>query len=175
MRCLIFVSFFLCLFASCSSSKKITSNETSATPFWTAELRDSVQKNNFQITFSTPKATITGICIVKQMNGVWKGTIINEFGVKVLDFVSNAKECKLLNVIHFLNKWYIKKTVAADIQFLMEVDNSDYSIGIQTNRFFVQDTLVVNGKKEKELHRFPDGEVKLINHKRDITYSLRKI
>jgi hypothetical protein len=67
------------LFASCSSYRKTTSGKAPAIPFWTPELRDNVQKNNFRMTISTPKATITGVCIVKQVDGAWKGTIINEF------------------------------------------------------------------------------------------------
>jgi hypothetical protein len=151
------------------------SEEASVIPFWTPELMDSVEKNDFRMLFSTPKADITAICIVKQMDGAWKGTIINEFGLKVLDFVSTPQSCKLVNVIPFLDKWYIRKTVASDIQFMMEIDNPSYGIGAQSNRFFIQDTLVVTYKKEKDLRRFPDGEILYKNYKRELTYSLKKI
>jgi len=153
----------------------MTSGEASAIPFWTPELMDSVKRNDFRMLFSTPKATITGICIVKQMDGEWKGTIINEFGLKVCDFVSTPKRCTLMNVIPFLDKWHVKKVIASDIQFIMEIDNFAYNIGVQSNRTFIQDTLTVTYKKEKELQRFPDGEIKYKNHKRELTYSFKKI
>ena len=175
MRSSIFVSLFLCLFAACSSSQKMTSGEASVVPFWTPELMDSVKKNDFRMLFSTPKASITAICIVKQVDGAWKGTIINEFGLKVLDFVSTPKRCNLVNVVPFLDKWYIKKVMASDIQFIMEIDNPTYGIGVQSNRYFIQDTMVVTYKKEKELRRFPDGAVQYKNYKRGLTYSLKKI
>jgi hypothetical protein len=95
--------------------------------------------------------------------------------LKVLDFISTPETCTLVHVISFIDKWYIKKVVAADIQFMMEIDNPYYNIGNQSDRLFVQDTLTVTYKKEKELRRLPDGTVKYINHKRDITYSLKKI
>jgi len=175
MRYLIFGSLFLCLFTTCSSSKKMTSSAASAVPFWTSELMDSAQRNDFRMLIATPKVEITAICIVKQTDETHKGTIINEFGLKVLDFVSTPKTCQLVNVVPFLDKWHIKKVLAADIQFMMEIDNPVYNIGNQSNRVFIQDTLVVTYKKEKELQRFPNGEIQYKNHKRGLTYSLKKI
>jgi hypothetical protein len=153
----------------------MTSGEVSVIPFWTPELMDSVKKNDFRMSFSTPTADITAICIVKYIDGAWKGTIINEFGLKVLDFVSTPEKCTLVNVISFLDKWYIKKVMASGIQFIMEIDNAAYTIVAQSNRSFVQDTLVVTYKKEKEFQRFPDGTIQYKNHKRALTYSFKKI
>jgi len=93
----------------------------------------------------------------------------------VLDFVSTPKSCTLVNVIPFLDKKYIKKVIASDIQFIMEIDSPTYAIGNQSSRFFIQDTLVITYKKEKELQRFPDGGIKYKNHKRELTYSFKKI
>jgi hypothetical protein len=160
---------------ACSSHRKMPSNGSDLIPFWTVKLMDSTQKNDFRMTFSSPKAGITGIFIVKQVNGEWRGTIINEFGLKVLDFTSNPKECKLVNVISFLDKWHIKKVIASDIRFIMEIDNPDYRLGVEANRYWDRDTLVVNYKREKELRRFPDGEIQYKNRKHELTYSFRKI
>ena len=175
MRCLIFVSLFFGLLMACSSSKKMASGGAESLPFWTAELMDSVKKNDFRLTFTSPKASITGIYIVKRVDGEWKGTLINEFGLKVFDFACSPKKCTLMNVVPFLDKWYIKKVLASDIQFIMSVDNPCYDIGIQSNRQLVGDTLVVSYKKEKELRRLPDGGIQYKNHKRELTYSLKKI
>jgi hypothetical protein len=144
-------------------------------PFWTPEMLDSVKKNEFRLLFSSEKAEITGILVVKNINNVWRGAIINEFGIKVFDFQTAAKDCKLMNVISFMDKWYIKKEMASDLQFIMEIDNSDYKIGCEANRKLVDDTLVVTYKKEKELQRLPNGEIIYKNHKRNLTYSLKKI
>jgi len=124
---------------------------------------------------SSSKANISGILIIKKINGQWRGSIINEFGIKALDFTSAPKKNNLQNVMPFLDKWYIKKALASDIQFMMEIDNPDYNMGIQSNRYFISDTLIVNYKNKKELQRLPDGEIKYKNHKYALTYSLKKI
>jgi len=179
MRYLIFVSLLFGLLVACSSPKKMTADGTmtgaNLLPFWTAELMDSVKKNDFRLTFTSPKATLTGVYIVKQVDGKWKGTLVNEFGLKVFDFACSPKKCTLMNVIPFLDKWYIKKAAASDIQFIISIDNPYYNIGIQSNRQLIGDTLVVNYKKEKELRRFPDGTIQYTNYKRVFTYSLKKI
>ena len=176
MKYLLFISIFSLLFMCCCPCKKISNNEKIDTiPFWTSQLMDSVKKNDFRIKLSTPKSIITGIYLVKQVNGEWKGTIINEFGLKVTDFVSNPQKCKLMNVISFLDKWHIKKILASDIQFMMEIDSPLYNIASRSNRYWIDNTLIVNYKKKKEIQRFPNGEIILNNHKHKICYSFKKI
>jgi hypothetical protein len=175
MRYLLLSSFFFFLFASCSSSKILVTKDKTPIPFWTQELLDDTKKNDFQITISTPKAKITGIFIVKQINGNWKGSIINEFGIKVFDFESSAEKCKLKNVISFLDKWYIKKEIASDIQFILEIDNPKYSLGAKSTICFSKDSFIVNYNNKKELRRFPNNVVEYENMKRKLTYSFVRI
>jgi hypothetical protein len=176
MRYLLFVSILLCLLTACSSSKTIVlKGNVAPIPFWTLKLMDTVARNDFRLILSTPKFNITGIYIAKQINGKWTGAIMNEFGVIALNFVSAPNESKVMNVISFLDKWYIKKVMASDIQFIMEIDNPVYPAGILSNRTINLDTLTVRYKKAKELQRFPDGEIKYKNLKYALTYSLRKI
>jgi len=170
MRYLILISSLsLCLLTAYSLSKTVVTKEKPIA-FWTSEMRNATEKNEYRITISTPTAHITGLCILKNMNGMWNGTIINEFGLKVFDFQSNAKECKLMNVIPFMNKWYIKKEVASDLQFIIEIDNPNYKKGVDANRQWIKDTLVV--KNKNEMQRFADGKVQYKNQKRGLTYTL---
>jgi hypothetical protein len=143
--------------------------------FWTSEIRNPTLKNDFRMLITSPKANITGVFIVKQIDGAWKGTLINEFGLKVFDFVSTPKKYELLNVISFLDKWYIKKVIASDIQFIIDIDNPDYYAGKQAHWMWEQDTLSVNYKNEKELRRLPDGKVEYKNNKRALHYMLTNI
>ena len=176
MKYLLFGSLFLCLLTACTPPRSMLQREQVHPAFWTSELRDPALKNEFRILLATPKANITGIFIVKQVDGAWKGTLINEFGLKVFDFVSTSKKCELLNVISFLDKWYIKKVIASDIQFIIDIDNPDYFAGKQAHWMWEQDTtLSVNYKNEKELRRFPDGKVEYINKKRALHYTLINI
>jgi hypothetical protein len=174
MRYLLFISLVFCLF-SCSSHKDIGKKTVTATSFWTAEILDTAARNDFQVIFSSSKANITGIFIAKKINGEWRGSIVNEFGIKTLDFISTSKKTKVINVISFLDKWYIKNIIASDIQFVMEIDNPDYMSGVKANRNYVQDTLTIFYKKIKELQRLPDGTIIYKNHKYKHIYSLKKI
>jgi len=176
MRYLLFVSSLFCLLASCSSAKQIAlKTNDSIFPFWTIELMDATKRNDYRMILSSSKANISGIYVAKQVNGQWNGSIINEFGIKAFDFISTSKKCELMNVISFLDKGYIKKVIASDIQFIMEIDNPDYNPGIQSKRELISDTLTVNFRNKKELKRLPDGEIKYKNHRYALTYSLKKI
>jgi len=176
MRYLLSGSLFFCLLTACAPSRNMVAGELMRpTTFWESELRDPVLKNDFRILLTTPKAEITGILIAKQMNGAWRGTLINEFGLKVFDFVSTPKKCELMNVISFLDKWYIKKLIASDIQFIMEIDNPDYSAGTRAQWLWIEETLSVNYRDKKELRRFSDGKVEYKNNKRALSYTLTNI
>ena len=176
MRYLLFGSFLFCLLTSCAPSKKMVSGvKKEDTPFWTSEWRDPNKKNEYRILIETPNANITGIFIVKQMDGKWKGTIINEFGIKVLDFESCNNKCDVMNVIPFLNKWYIRKVIASDMLFIMEIDNPNYKIGAKTKKFMYHNAFGTSEIKGKQLLRFFDGKVKYFNRKHKLTYSLQKI
>ena len=191
MRYLVLNSLLFFFFASCTSSKTLVPKNTfcvselsdttqknnmrSLRHFWIPALRDTTKKNDFRITISTPKANFTGIFIVKQMDDKWKGSIINEFGIKVCDFESNPKKCKLLNVITFLDKGYIKKEIASDIQFILEIDNPNYSLRSKATKCWFDDTFIVNYKNKKELRRLSNEAIEYENLKRKLTYSFVKI
>jgi hypothetical protein len=175
MKYLLFGSLFFFLFIACSPSKTLLKGEKMEIPFWSLELMDTVKKNDFRLTFTTKKSCITGIYIVKQIDGTWKGSIINEFGLKILDFVSTPEKCELINVIPFLSKSYVRKVIASDIQYIMQIDNPAYKMGVQANRYWNRDTLVVNYKNTKELQRLSNGEIMYQNHQHTLTYSLTKI
>lgn len=80
-----------------------------------------LQKHTFQI--ETSNGFISGILLVNESDEYINGSMINEFGVSAIDF-SYSKEkqkVKLLNVISFLNKWYIKQVLKNDIKFCLHV------------------------------------------------------
>lgn len=79
-------------------------------------VRDT-QRYTFQI--ETPKASLSGILITKVQDNRIIGSLMNEFGVSAIDFSFNIEkdQSKLINVVSFLNKWYIKKTLNSDLKF----------------------------------------------------------
>ena len=77
---------------------------------------DRSERYNFEL--STEKGYLSGILILTREGNVINGCMFNEFGVTAMDFTYNvAKDkIKLLHVIKFLDKWYIKRVVGKDIR-----------------------------------------------------------
>jgi hypothetical protein len=103
------------------------------------------------------QADVSGILVLKHIDDEWRGSLINEFGIKAFDFVAPPRKCKLQNTISFLNKWYIRKTVESDFAFLL---------------WDAADGKIVKGKSFEQL---PDGRFILKNEKRNIEYSFQLI
>lgn len=80
-----------------------------------------LQKHTFQI--ETPKGFISGILLVSDDDENITGSMINEFGVSAIDFSYSKKKqkVKLLSVVSFLNKWYIKQVLKNDIKFCLHI------------------------------------------------------
>lgn len=79
----------------------------------------SHQKYTFLI--ENPNGFVSGILLISEDDKSINGSMINEFGVSAISF-SYSKEkqkVKLLNVISFLNKWFIKQTLKRDIRFFL--------------------------------------------------------
>lgn len=64
------------------------------------------------------KGSFSGICTVEENEGSITGVFVNEFGITAFSFEYNksAKRVKLLNIIDFLDKWYIRKTLRKDLR-----------------------------------------------------------
>jgi len=170
MRFLLFVSFVLALSVGCSPRAIIKSDQQ----FWQPQLRDSLERNNYRITISRGEMNLSGIWVVRQMNESWRGTMINEFGLKIFDFICTASRCELINVNAFADKWYIKRTIAGDLQFILEIDNPDYKKGRSANRDLSDNTQIIV-RKHKQLQRFANGEMVMTNKKRNLTYTFRRM
>ena len=175
MRFLLFISLAFGLLAGCSPKVVPASNSKSDLYFWLPQLRDSTQKNSYHVALSKDKATISGIWIVKRIDQSWRGTMVNEFGLKMFDFTCTANACELKNAVAMMNKWYIKKTIAGDVQFILEVDNPIYKTGQAARRSWSNDTLTIAYKNEKILQRLASGEMVMYNKKRNLTYSFKKM
>jgi hypothetical protein len=78
---------------------------------------DQCRRYSFQV--ETKKAAITGIFITKENAEIITGSMVNEFGISAIDFVYTKKtdKIKLLHVVSFLNKWYIKMVLKKDLIF----------------------------------------------------------
>lgn len=104
----------------------------------------------------TSNACLTGILITKESEETIDGSMINEFGVSAIDFTYNrtSDKLKLVNVIGFLNKWYIKRVLKNDIKLCL---HSLYNIpDTKTDGYIIERT---------------DSSISVINGKRKLKYS----
>lgn len=85
------------------------------------EYVSQLERYTFQIENSN--SVVSGILITSENNGDIRGSMINEFGVSALDFIYTKKneKIKILNVISFLNKWYIKRVLRNDIKYCLHI------------------------------------------------------
>lgn len=116
--------------------------------------------DRFTFTIDIGKANLTGIMAVSNREDVVIGSLINEFGISAANFIyyKESGKFKLLDVISFLNKWYIKRVLAYDLK-------------IALCHLY---ELPVNTGSKYELTPLPDG-LKMINRKRHIVYQFERI
>lgn len=76
---------------------------------------------NIQIDFK--KAYLSGVCILSQQEDGIVSSIVNEFGVSIMDFSYNPlkKKVKIHHITQKLNRWYIKRVLKKDIRSMLEV------------------------------------------------------
>ncbi|MCM1066626.1 MAG: hypothetical protein NC418_03515 [Muribaculaceae bacterium] len=87
----------------------------------TGEAAHSVQRYNFSL--DTGKAYLSGIMIVSESDDAITGSMINSFGISALDFRYDkaSRKVKLLSVVSFLDKWYIRRVLREDIKYCLHV------------------------------------------------------
>ena len=115
---------------------------------------DLGEKRQFNVIIETAKANVSGICIIKTDEEGSRGAIVNEFGIHVLDFTvsSDNRKVKLLHVVDFLNKWYIKRVLRKDLQFLFSRNRSDRHRELHIDG----DTAVMQNKRYKITYTFTE-------------------
>lgn len=77
----------------------------------------------FSFSIDTGKAVMSGLLLAKDDGEVIKGSMVNEFGVSAVDFSYTRKNDRLtlLNVVSFLDKWYIKRVLKKDIRLCIHI------------------------------------------------------
>lgn len=109
-----------------------------------------------QLELSARGQEITGLCLMRKTDGVLRGSVVNEFGIKAFDFTYQPSKgkTKLSSVVSFLNKWYIRRTLQRDLSFL-----------------FRQTASCSRGYRTLEID---DDVVSLFNKRYKLTYRFRK-
>ena len=174
MRFLLFANIALFLFAGCSPKIAPTVSRNPDFQFWQPHLRDSVQINRYRIAMSRDNMNISGIWLVRYMDETWRGTMVNEFGLKMFDFTCTARTCKLINVVALIDRWHIRRTIARDVQFMLEIDNPTFKAGQRADRTLNNGALTIS-HKNKLLQRFANDEMVMQNKRHNLTYSFNKM
>ena len=142
---IIFSILISCLFlVSCRGTSEVAN--VYASPILKAEV------NRFRVLITTNQAELTGIMIIKHMEGEWRGSLINEFGMKAFDFTVNNNKCRIKNAVSFMDKWHIRKTIESDLALLFN-----------------------NRQKKGKLLEMSENEIILTNEKRGIKYNFYSI
>ena len=75
----------------------------------------------YSTAIETPRAYISGICILQNDGSEVRGSLFNEFGISALDFTYYiaSHKVKLHSVAKMLDKWYIRRVLRKDLGQLM--------------------------------------------------------
>ena len=88
-----------------------------------APLLDSIGcKTRYATTIELSKGYLSGITIMVREADVYHGVLFNEFGITALEFTyqPQTKKVELIEVIAMLDKWYIRRVLKNDLQYVME-------------------------------------------------------
>ena len=148
IRCLPLISLLLLLAQTPCLSKEFCQHEVITA--------DSAMTYEYNLTMQVRGYEITGICLMnKSADNSIMGTVINEFGMKAFDFIYDNGKIQLLNIVAFLDKWYIRKVLKKDLAFIL----SQIDKGVDFE------------KKPRKILFKPNGEVEVINSRYKIYYS----
>ncbi len=91
---------------------------TGETFFPTAEGR----RAEYAVTMDFGRAHLTGICVMKCIDGTIVGTLMNEFGIRAFDFRCDGSYggTELSNLTGPLDRWYIRRTLRRDLRLLLQ-------------------------------------------------------
>jgi hypothetical protein len=153
-KCLFITLCALLALSSCISTKHPSLGKE---PLHPTALFDTTHVSKYKVWIKTPKNETSGIMAWKYIDEEWRGSLINELGVKAFDFISPQGKCHLQNLISFLDKWYIRRTIESDFAFLFWTTGKNSAV------------------KGKKIHELPDGTLVLTNEKYHIEYSFQRL
>jgi len=85
---------------------------------------DSVnQRVRYEIVIEMPKAYLSGLMIMhKPSDGLVNASVINEFGISLMDFSYYEKKnkIKIRSITDKMNKWYIKRILSNDFKNILK-------------------------------------------------------
>lgn len=103
-NCLLFISLLFLLCQPCVAQ----------------ETGDSVVSREYNLLMQVKGQELTSICMMNvSPDGSIVGTVVSEMGMKAFDFTYDHGKAKVLNVVVFLNKWYIRRVLRKDLAYIL--------------------------------------------------------
>lgn len=111
----------------------------------------------YKLCIKTNDQEFTSIFLLDKTNDSSIGTIINEFGFKIFDLKYKDGKLKISNVIRPLDKWYVRRALRKDFQFILSRISQ-----ITPNSVI---------KKKRRIMKRYDGIIEIKNLHLNITYT----
>ncbi len=175
MMRLLLISVPALLLASCTHVAAPASSPDAWVPFWDSLPVTTAGTDRYRVEIGVRGVTLSGIIMVKCGGGEWRGTLVNEFGIRAFDFDLSALRSRLYNVTGIFDRRYVRRTIEGDLQSLFAVDDPEYRPGLSAERSAGPDGITVIYGGKKELKRTTGGTIFLHNNKRGITYTLHRM
>ena len=120
-----FIIFSLLITLPCQGSQQLNNSFSAvatkaAKPSATTQQLNNSTTQQFNLLMQVRQREITGLCIMETASdSSIVGTVINEFGTKIFDFTYNNGKTRVFNLIAPINKWYIRRELRRDFQFIL--------------------------------------------------------
>lgn len=79
------------------------------------------ERCNYNVQIDMRNAYFSGVCVMVRSTELVKCSMVNEFGVTVMEFIydTNRDKLTLVSVMSMLDKWYIRRMLRKDLRSVM--------------------------------------------------------
>lgn len=89
------------------------------------------EKVRYNLYVEIRESYLSGICLMVNNNGIIASSIVNEFGISLMDFTYSERKdkVKIRNTIKPLDRWYIKRLLKRSLRGMlkaMKSGNTEY-------------------------------------------------
>ena len=83
-------------------------------------------KVRYNLQIEVRESYLSGICLMVNNNGIIASSIVNEFGISLMDFIYSEQKdkVKLCNMIKPLDRWYVKRLLKRSLRGMLKAMKS---------------------------------------------------
>ena len=106
----------------------------------------------FSTFIETPRASISGICVLVTDSSEVRGSLFNEFGITALDFtfLPSKNKVRLHSVMSALDHWYIRRILRRDLRQIVPslISTPSQSLNLKISQISYSFTPLPNDPEE---------------------------